>query len=262
MAEHNNLYQRAIYYDVIFDRDVSREVEFLKEVYRKIVGRDLQSVLDLACGPGYHARTFAKQGFRSVGLDLRPEMIEFAHDKAQEVGAVVDWVAADMTNFRLDQPVDFAFCMFDSMDCLTANEQILNHFRAMGDNLTPDGLYLVDLNHPASCSITVYEPFCYAGQRDGISAEIRWAGSPPQIDMIAGVAHTTLEMTVKDHGKELVITDHAQERLLTPPELQLFADLSGTLKVVGWYGDFDLNQPFSSSPASRRMIVIFQKRSQ
>ncbi|MBI5927711.1 MAG: class I SAM-dependent methyltransferase [Chloroflexi bacterium] len=262
MAEHNNLYQRAIYYDVIFDRDVSREVEFLKAVYRQIVGRELQSVLDLACGPGYHARAFGKQGYRSVGLDLRPEMIEFAKDRADEVGAVVDWVAADMTNFRLDEPVDFAFCMFDSMDCLTANEQIINHFRAMSDNLTPHGLYLVDLNHPATCSITVYDPFCYAGQRDGISAEIRWADTPPTIDMVAGVAHTMLEMRVKDHGKELVITDQAQERLLTPPELQLLADLSGTLEVVGWYGDFDLSQPFSSSPASRRMIVIFQKRSQ
>lgn len=261
MAEHNNLYQRAVYYDVIFERDVTHEVEFIKSLYRQTVGRELESVLDLACGPGYHARAFAKQSYRAIGLDLRPEMVEFARDKATADGVTVDWVAADMTAFHLDEPVDFAFCMFDSMDCLTTNELIISHFRAMADNLTPDGMYLIDLNHPASCSLSVYEPFCYSGKRNGISAEIRWGYNRPHLDMLTGVAHTSLEMIVNDHDQEIVIKDEAQERLLIPQEIQLLADLSGTLKIVGWYGDFDLNQPFSSLPPSRRMIVAFQKRS-
>ena len=34
MAAHMNLYQRAIYYDVIFDRDVSREADFITQAYQ------------------------------------------------------------------------------------------------------------------------------------------------------------------------------------------------------------------------------------
>jgi hypothetical protein len=30
-------------------------------------------------------------------------------------------------------------------------------------------------------------------------------------------------------------------------------------RLVGWYGDFDLNQPLDNSPASTRMITVLQK---
>jgi len=54
MAEHLNLYQRARYYDIIFDRDVSREVEFIQRAFQRYAGRPGPgSVLDLACGPGW-----------------------------------------------------------------------------------------------------------------------------------------------------------------------------------------------------------------
>lgn len=33
MAEHNNLYQNVVYYDVIFERDVCREVDFILAAY-------------------------------------------------------------------------------------------------------------------------------------------------------------------------------------------------------------------------------------
>ncbi|MCB0164516.1 MAG: hypothetical protein KDI79_09835 [Anaerolineae bacterium] len=33
------------------------------------------------------------------------------------------------------------------------------------------------------------------------------------------------------------------ERLLLPQELALLAECSRVFQAVGWYGDFDLNQP-------------------
>ena len=64
MAEHLNLYQRATYYDIIFDRNVSREVDFITAIFNRHNGAELNSVLDIACGPGYHAREFARRGLR------------------------------------------------------------------------------------------------------------------------------------------------------------------------------------------------------
>jgi hypothetical protein len=55
VAEYNNVYQRAIYYDIVFNRDVSREVDFIQAAYRHYVGHDAHAVLDLACGPGLPA---------------------------------------------------------------------------------------------------------------------------------------------------------------------------------------------------------------
>lgn len=111
MAEYNQVYQKAIYYDIAFNRDVSREVDFMLALYQKQTGVDLRSVLDIACGPGYHAREFAKRGLRAVGLDLRPEMLLFAQEQAALENVSIQWIAQDMRYFELDEPVDMAISM-------------------------------------------------------------------------------------------------------------------------------------------------------
>ena len=132
MAEHHELYQRAFYYDIALKRDVGAEIDFLFFVYEHYTGGSLRSVIDLACGPGYHARAFAQRGIRSVGLDLHPEMIQYAADQAAIDGVKVEWVAADMRFFQLSPSVNMAICMFDGLDALVKNEDLIQHLRAVG----------------------------------------------------------------------------------------------------------------------------------
>ena len=151
MAEYHNLYQRAIYYDIVFERDVSREADFITTAYRHYTGTEARSVLDIACGPGYHAREFARRGMHAVGLDLRPEMVQLAREKDARENLIVDWVTADMRFFKLDTPVDVAITMFDGIDALTTNDDFVQHLRAVADNLTDRGLYMIDFLHPRAC---------------------------------------------------------------------------------------------------------------
>lgn len=260
MAEFNEVYQRAIYYDIVFNRDVSCEVDFIRDVFRHYSGRDLRSALDIACGPGYHARAFAQQGVRAVGLDLRGEMLKFASDQAEAEGASVEWIEADMRYVKLAEPVDAAISMFDGIDALQTNADLIAHFRCMADNLTPGGIYLLDISHPAETSYEVYGRYQYHGERDGVAIDIFWATNRPQFDYVTGTATVEIEMRINDHGKEFVIHDSAQERMLSAGELILLAELSGAFDVVGWYGDVKLTQPFDHTPMSKRMICVMQKR--
>lgn len=259
MAQYHNVYQRAYYYDIAFKRDVSREVDFIAAVYRQQTGKALQSVLDIACGPGYHARTAARRGIRAIGLDLRPEMVAFARDQALAEGVEVTWLAADMRHFQLESPVDMALSMFDGLDALLTNEEIIQHFQTIAANLQPAGLYLIDLTHPRDNAVQDYGSFHYSGERDGVAVDIVWATNQPAYDIVSGVAQVEIEMTIKQNGSVQTISDTAQERLLLPQEIKLLAERAEVLTVVGWYGDFDLNQPLDHSPASRRMITILQK---
>jgi len=260
MAEHHNLYQRAIYYDIVFDRDVSREVDFVAAVYRQRTGSEMSSMLDIACGPGYHAREFARRGVWAVGLDLRPEMVQFARDKDAAEGLALEWLVADMRDFSLDSPVDVAITMFDGIDALTLNADIVQHFQAVARNLSPGGLYFIDLTHPRDCAHTDYGTFHYQGQRNGTAVEIFWGTNHPTFDFLTGVAEVAVEMRVTANGQETIIPDSARERLLLPQEITLLAQLSRDLEVVAWYGDYDLGQPFDNTPASRRMIAVLQNR--
>ncbi len=260
MAEHCNLYDRAMYYDVVFNRDVSSEVGFVEDVYRYFNGgKKISSVIDIACGPGYHAREFARHGIHAYGLDLRPEMLKFADHQAQQEDVKVNWLVADMRTFRLPSPVDAAFCMFDGLDCLLTNDNLVKHFQAVASNLSPGGIYVVDLSHPIEIDWSHYKKFHYSGHRKGIQVDIHWATNNPRYDLATGIAHVDVEMHINDHGKQIVVKDSADERLMFPQEINLLAEVSKSLKVVGWYGDFKISQPLDYTSNSRRMIGVLQK---
>ena len=56
--------------------------------------------LDLGCGTGTNAVFLAQQGWQVTGVDFSPKALELARDKAQRVGAAVNFHLGDVS--RLD----------------------------------------------------------------------------------------------------------------------------------------------------------------
>jgi len=260
MAEFHDVFSRAKYYDIAFWRDVTDEVTFIQELYQRKLGRPLRTFLDNACGPGYHARIMAARGVKTYGMDLMPEMIEYARQRAEEDGVTVDWIAADMRTVRLAEPVDFALTSFDSLDCLHTVDEIVEHLTTMAANLTPRGLYLIEATHLRRSSLSYYGDFFYEGQRNGTKVRVDWATNKPQVDPVTQVAEVEVTMRVVDDGKEQFIVDRARERFYTSQEYIALAKASGALEVVEFFGDFDLDQKFDWSPGSERCLVLMQKK--
>lgn len=259
MAEHHEVYRQAYYYDVIFKRDVSRELDFMTAVYKELTGNSLGSVLDIACGPGYHARAFAQREVRAAGLDLRAEMIDYARLEAQLDHVEVEWIVGDMRNFQLAQPVDMAFTVFDGMDCMLTNAEIVQHFQAVAANLNSEGLYLIDLSHPRDCSLGAYIDFRYSGERDGVRVTLEWGINKPAYHPLTQIADTQVSMRVHDRGQDHVFVSEARERFISAQEIVLLAGCSGVFQARAWHGDYNRQQALDNSAASRRMIAILQK---
>jgi SAM-dependent methyltransferase len=259
MAEHKQLYSNAFYYDIAFERDVSREVEFVLSVYQSLHNKMPGSALEIACGPGYHARALAKRGVQCAGLDFQADMVRLAKVKAQAEALQLGWIVADMRQFQLEQAVDLMLTMFDGLDGLLTNPDLLRHLQAVGNNLNPGGIYIVEIAHPRDINYEHYMDYHYHGERDGVDVEVVWGINHPTFDLVTGTTHTDIQIHVHEADQEVDIFDTAEERVIFPQELRLLADLTGTLKIVGWYGDFDMRQPLDYSPASKHMIVVFQK---
>lgn len=49
------------------------------------------AVLDVGCGAGAEAVFLAGQGFRAIGVDISPEALSIARERAAEAGVDVDW---------------------------------------------------------------------------------------------------------------------------------------------------------------------------
>jgi SAM-dependent methyltransferase len=58
--------------------------------------RSGQQLLDVACGTGVVAVTAARLGARATGLDLTPELLEFARANARTAAVNIDWHEGDV----------------------------------------------------------------------------------------------------------------------------------------------------------------------
>ena len=258
MAEFNDLYRYAVYYDIVFRRDVDAEVDFLIELARACQGRPPRRVVDLGCGPGYHARAFARRGLLATGLDWGEAMVRFARDQAAAEGVTVDWRIGDMRSFALVEPADLAVCLFDSIDGLSSIDDFTEHFRAVAANLAAGGLYVIGQSHQRDTGIIGYGPFHYRAERDGCRVRLDWA-TDVRTDTLTQTADVEIVIQVDDHGVENVVRYRTIELFATPPFLVAIARLSGVLEAFGWYGAYRLAQPYDDTAASTHCISVFRK---
>ena len=132
------LYERhAELYDLAFRWDIEDEVEWLLGR----LGPDCRSVLEPGCGSGRVLEALARHGLEVVGLDRSSAMVELARAR---LGAAVQVVLADMTDFDLGRTFDAALCPINTLAHLSPGE-LGRHLERMGRHLRPGARYLVQL---------------------------------------------------------------------------------------------------------------------
>ncbi|MGP9821517.1 class I SAM-dependent DNA methyltransferase [Salinarimonas sp. NSM] len=259
MAEFRELYGDALVYDVVFDRPVEAETAFMERLFAREAGREMTSFLEVACGPGYHARHMARAGKRAAGFDLEESMIAFARDQAASTGSPAGFFAADMRAFAVPERYDAAAAMLDGIDSLQTFEELCDHFRCVADALEPGGLYFLDNMHPREVNVWHYEPVIYAGEKNGTRVTITYGVEPPELDPVRQVARARTMIEVERDGTRTVSHSEAVERFITVQEVVAIASATGTFDLVGVWGGFDEAIGFGD-PAATRMIIVLRKR--
>jgi SAM-dependent methyltransferase len=125
-----------------FSRTVA---ELLTRVLERF-GAEPKTVLDLACGEGTFAVLMAQRGYHVTGVDLSPEMLRFASEKAKEAGVEVRFIEQDMRDLKLDERFDLVTCWGDSLNYLLEYEDLRKTFANVAEVLNPDGLFIFDMN--------------------------------------------------------------------------------------------------------------------
>lgn len=104
-------------------------------------GIGVKSALDLGCGTGVLCETLGEQGIETFGVDLSPDMIAVARQRAPDrVYAVADMVA-----YRANRRFDLVTCTGDALNHVTALEDVRRVFENARDALVPGGLFVFDL---------------------------------------------------------------------------------------------------------------------
>jgi SAM-dependent methyltransferase len=78
-----------------------------RDLFRRLAISPGQDVLDVATGTGNLAVRAAAAGAQVVGLDLTPELLAIAHERAERLGVAVEWIEGDA------EELPFADAQFD-----------------------------------------------------------------------------------------------------------------------------------------------------
>lgn len=86
----------------------------LRDVEKKILGKlkPGANLLDLGCGSGRFSICAAQMGFNMVSIDIAPQAIEAAKQRARQLGITnINFLCEDMTNLPFkDKIFDYVFC--------------------------------------------------------------------------------------------------------------------------------------------------------
>jgi SAM-dependent methyltransferase len=238
-------------------RDVPVEVDALLRWSGKHRRPGLpRSVLELAAGPAEHARNLARRGLDATALDLNPAMCARARDLAAAGGVRLEVTEADMRDFSLPGRFDLAITMLNSLCHLLSLDDMVRHLAAVARHIEPDGLYIMELAHPAD----------FLGAERRTSSEwstetaagrvsVRW-GAQDQIDPVTQITREHVSVTYHRRGGPVrTVTDVVPNRFWTATELAAAVRLAGGFTVAASYGDFETDVPVDA-PGAWRMILV------
>lgn len=147
------------------------------------------TVLDAGCGTGRITWRLAELGYRVIGVDSDPRMLDLARRStvpgsttraahhAASTGSEPAWVEADLTTYR-GSPVDLVLAAGNLLPLL-AEGSLTTAVRSLSALLRPGGLLLagygLDAEHlPDGCPVTALEWIDRAYARAGLSLRARW----------------------------------------------------------------------------------------
>jgi len=104
-----------------------------------------KSVLDLCCGPGRWAIPLAQKGFSVTGVDRTRFLLDTARAKARTAKVKIEWVRADMRDFRRPDSFDLVLSMLTSFGYFDRKDEDRLVLRNMFANLKDGGVCLIDL---------------------------------------------------------------------------------------------------------------------
>jgi len=253
------LYENPFYYDIGFSfRDIRKEVDFFEQCIDKFSKIKVKKVLDIGCGPSPYLIEMGKRGYSFTGLDKSREMLEYSLKKADKAGIKIKVIHADMRNFESMEKFDFAFCMLGSIH-VESSEDFLSHLTSLSNCLKMGGLYLID----ASIAFDWPQLGNGVGEKWAVLKEGLIVNVTCEEIVLNKVEQKILErITVKviEDGKTKVLQEETISKVIFPQEFLELVNKNGKFEFVGWYNNFDLDQPLERATKIDRPITLLRRK--
>ncbi len=203
------------------------------------------TIVDVGCGTGLITRELARQGYRMIGIDPSPAMIDVARNR--EHGELVRWICGDVTQIGWPR-ADLAFMSGHVAQFFLDDDEWIEALRALHDAVRPGGYVAFESRNPDAREwerwtrderVTVDDPA--AGPIESWSEFESFE---------AGIVSYTNHYVFSATGEHVVVPTRLRFRSLD--ELTCSMIVAG-LAVEHVYGDWDRRPAHSTT---RELIVV------
>ncbi len=229
-------------YDTVNSYEPGTQPDFYLQLARELGAR---TVIDFGCGTGLITREFARRGYKVIGVDPAPAMIDVARHRPS--GDLVRWVEGDASELGTPH-ADLAIMSGHVAQFFLTDEAWHTALVALHGALRLGGRLAFESRNPL---VRDWENW---------TREARWSVHDPN----AGQIDTWCEVE-QVHDEIVSCTNHyvfmsTGEELISPVKLRFRteAQLVRALADVGFvvehlYGDWDRRQ---ATPTTRELIVV------
>jgi SAM-dependent methyltransferase len=211
------------YYDLLYaDKDYAGEAAYVAKLIRA-VRPAAQSILDLGCGTGRHARELAALGFTVTGVDRSAEMVAVARGIPAEN---VSFFEGDIGTVRLGRRFDVVSSLFHVFSYQTTNAALSAAFATARAHLDEGGLLIFDVWYgPAVLSDRPAVRVKRLGDDDLEIVRV----AEPTLQADRNTVDVDFEVLIRDRrtGATSRITEQHSMRYLFGPEVEAFAAAAG-----------------------------------
>ncbi len=123
------------------DSAVSKETDL-----KAALAQEKNLVVELGCGTGSFTRVLKKKGFDIIGMDLSPEMLNIARNKASEEKLDIMFIEQDMRELDLYCTAGTIVSVCDSINYILDEEELIQTFSLVNNFLFPGGVLIFDFN--------------------------------------------------------------------------------------------------------------------
>lgn len=116
--------------------------DFIINQYVNIYGKEPNKILDIGCGTGTISDLLQKKGFDVYAFDQSSEMLDIAYLKNQQVHII----QGDMSKVDFENKFDLQVLLFDSINYLIEQDQIIQMLKVIRNNMSDSSLFIFDIS--------------------------------------------------------------------------------------------------------------------
>jgi 2-polyprenyl-3-methyl-5-hydroxy-6-metoxy-1,4-benzoquinol methylase len=144
MTWYKDWFNSENYLRVYSHRDQTEADRLVALIAKSLKLKINSSVLDMACGAGRHAITFATQGFKVTAVDISQRLISEAKKSAEQAGAEIDFVLTDILEFETNKRFDLVVNLFTSIGYFENDEENFAVLNKAYKLLNQGGYFVLD----------------------------------------------------------------------------------------------------------------------